>query len=475
MTPKKRKKIIVNYQLSIINSIKKCIFAFYFYTMEKYSIVIILLAIAIGLYPVSAKLRFPYPILLLVVGIGVGFVPHFEAIDINPEVVFLIFLPPFLYDAAYHISFKEFKRNLSVISLLAFTLVFITTSIIAAFTHFILGLEWSLSFVLGAILSPPDAIAATGVTKNLGLPHRTSTILEGESLINDASALVALRFAVAAVAGSEFIFWRAGLIFLIALVGGGILGWFLAHIFIFIAKKLPDKDVIVGLNLLLPFAIYILAEEIGVSGVIAVVAFGLISSRHKRLLHEQSVMQSKSVLDTIVFILTGLIFILIGWEFPQVLKQIPNNEFLPMIGVSFLIFLVALLVRMVIIFRYRTRTIKRFEALKHRMDNMTEEEIQHFNNHLGKKASLKKRLEDSKSLFISGKEAIVIGWSGMRGIVSLAAALSLPLVMADGSSFPHRNKLIFIVVTAVIIMLLIQGLGLPIIIKYLKFKKEEND
>ena len=440
--------------------------------MEIYSVIIILLAIAIGLYPVAAKLHFPYPILLLVVGIGVGFIPHFETVNINPEVVFLIFLPPFLYDAAYNISFKEFKRNLSVISLLAFTLVFITTSIIAVFTHFILHLDWSLSFVLGAILSPPDAIAATGVTKNLGLPHRTSTILEGESLINDASALVALRFAVAAVAGSQFVFWKAGLIFLVALVGGGILGWMLASIFIFTAKKLTDKNVIVALNLLLPFAIYILAEEIGVSGVIAVVVFGLIVSHHKKQLHEKSVMQSKSVLDTTVFILSGLIFILIGLEFPQLLENIPNSQFLPLIGISFLIFFVALLVRMFVIFRYRMHTKKRFINLNSRIATMSEKQIQHIDSHFGKKGSLKNRLKYTKSLLLSGKEAFVIGWSGMRGIVSLAAALSLPLVMTDGSSFPHRNTLIFITVTVIIMMLLIQGLGLPLIIKYLKFKEK---
>ena len=436
--------------------------------MEIYSVIIILLAIAIGLYPVAAKLHFPYPILLLVVGIGVGFIPHFEAININPEVIFLIFLPPFLYDAAYNISFKEFKRNLSVISLLAFNLVFITTSVIAISVHFILGLDWALSFVLGAILSPPDAVAATGVTKNLGLPHRTSTILEGESLINDASALVALRFAVAAVAGSQFVFLQAGLIFLIALIGGGILGWILARIFIFTAKKLANKDVIVALNLLLSFAIYILAEEIGVSGVIAVVAFGLTVSRYKKQLHEQSILQSKSFLDTTVFILSGLIFILIGLEFPQVLKNIPNSQFLPLIGVAFLIFLVALLIRMIVIFRYKIRTKKRYMSIA----NMSEKKVQHFESHFGKGGSFNKRLEYNKSLLLNNKEAFVIGWSGMRGIVSLAAALSLPLVMTDGSSFLHRNTLIFITVTVVIIMLFIQGLCLPFIVKYLRFEEK---
>ncbi|KAA6310488.1 monovalent cation:H+ antiporter CPA1 family, partial [termite gut metagenome] len=189
--------------------------------MEVYSVVITLLAVAVGLSPVATKMRLPYPILLLIAGIAVGFIPGFHRISINPEVVFLLFLPPMLYDAAYNIPFKDFKTNLPTISLLAVTLVFITTVGIAVVAHYcIAGMAWPLAFVLGAILSPPDAIAAAGVTRGLGLSHRTSAILEGESLVNDASALVAFRFAVATVAGTTFIPWKAGMMFLLALVGG---------------------------------------------------------------------------------------------------------------------------------------------------------------------------------------------------------------------------------------------------------------
>ena len=440
--------------------------------MEYYHVIILLLAIAIGLHPIATKFELSYPILLLLVGIGVGFIPHFEVIKINPEVIFLIFLPPFLYDAAYNISFKEFKRNLSVISMLAFTLVFVTTTVIAVATHYILGLDWGLSFILGAILSPPDAIAATGVTKNLNLPHRTSTVLEGESLINDASALVALKFALAAVAGTEFIFWRAGLIFLVTLVGGAVLGWVLARIFVYSTRKLTDKDVIVSLNLLLPFAIYILAEEMSVSGVIAVVAYGLTISQRKNRLPEKSISQSKSVLDTIVFILSGLIFILIGLEFPQVLKNIPPDQFSLLVGISFLIFFVALLIRMIVIFYYKSSTRKRFVTLGKKYETMSEKQKKQWDERMRKNGSFQESTAYYKSLLLSNKEAFVIGWSGMRGIVSLAAALSLPILMVDGSSFPQRDTLIFLTVTVVIIMLLIQGMGLPIIVKYLKFRED---
>lgn len=436
--------------------------------MEQYSVVIILLAIAIGLLPVAKKIKFPYPVLLLVAGIIVGFIPYFKEININHEMVFLIFLPPILYDAAYHIPFKDFKRNLPVISFLAIQLVFLTTSVIAVFVHYMLGLDWALSFVLGAILSPPDAIAAAGVTKDLGLPHRANTILEGESLINDASALVAFRFAVAAVAGSQFIFWQAGLMFLVALLGGFILGWLLAHIFIFATTKLTDKNVIVALNLLLPFVAYLLAEEMHISGVIAVVSLGLMVSQHKDRLPENSITQSKLVLETVVFILSGLIFILIGLEFPQVLKNIPDNRFLPLIGCAFLIFIVALLIRILMIFRHKQKMEQQYKALVDRVNNINNEQLKKMPKRFSNKNAFAERIENSKSLLLNKKEALIIGWSGMRGIVSLAAALSLPFMMADGSDFPYRNEIIFLTTTVVIIMLIIQGLGLPFILKLLK-------
>lgn len=439
--------------------------------MELYSIVIILLAVVIGLSPVATKIKLPYPVLLLAAGVIVGFIPGFHRISINPEVVFLIFLPPMLYDAAYNISFKDFKANLSTISLLAITLVFVTTTAIAVAVHyFIPGMTWQLSFVLGAILSPPDAIAATSVTKGLGLPHRTNIILEGESLINDASALVAFRFAVAAVAGSLFIPWKAGLMFLVALAGGFLVGWGIWMVFAWLVKKRRlDTNVIVSLNLMLPFVAYLIAENLHVSGVIAVVVTGLIVSRNRDKFSKQTNIQSKSAWDTGVFILNGLVFILIGLEFPHILKNIPANEVLPLIGCAFLIFGVAMLVRMAIIFWHKTAMERRLSAFQRRLNIPQMEKIRRKRTDAGN-MSFDERLEMLKSLLLHWKEAFIIGWSGMRGIVSLAAALSLPLVMADGSVFPQRDTILFLTVSVVIIMLVVQGLGLPILVKLLKMK-----
>jgi CPA1 family monovalent cation:H+ antiporter len=446
--------------------------------MEVYSIVIILLAVAIGLFPIAGKMKLSYPVLLLVTGVAVGFIPDFHLVSIQPEVVFLLFLPPMLYDAAYNISFKDFRLNLPTISMLAIVLVFVTTTGIAVAVHYLIpGMTWSLSFVLGAILSPPDAIAATSVTKGLGLPHRTSAILEGESLINDASALVALRFAVAAVAGSAFIPWEAGLLFLVALFGGFIVGWLLSHVFTFIAKKKLDRNVIVSLHLMLPFVAYLIAEEFHVSGVIATVTAGLLVSRHKNKLPKAILAQSKSVLDTVIFILSGLVFILIGLVFPQVLQHIPPADFVPLIGCAFLIFVVALFIRMVVIFWHRHSTRKKYRTFRQAIRRDDTRRIEGIARRLQQqfprdsRPSMEERAANFKSLLLTWKEAMIIGWSGMRGIVSLAAALSLPLVMADGSVFPQRDVIIFLTVTVVILMLVIQGLGLPILIKRLNIKQ----
>ncbi len=459
--------------------------------MESYSIVIFLLALAIGLYPVASRIKLPYPVLLLAVGIGVGFIPGFHRISINPNVVFLIFLPPMLYNAAFTISFKGFKANFSTISLLAVSLIFITTTGIAVVARYCIpGMTWPLAFVLGAILSPPDAVAAAGVIKGLGLPHRTVTILEGESLVNDASALVAFRFALTAVAGGSFVLWEAGLMFLVALGGGLLMGWLLWLVLAFVNKHFRlDSSVIVSLNLMLPFVAYLLAEEIHVSGVIAAVTAGLAVSMNKSKFSEKVKVQAKSVSETLIFILEGLIFILIGLEFPRMIRNTPSKEIMPLIAVSFLIFMVALVIRMAVVFWHKRDTELKLASIRKRMPYLVEKQERlkiRLNERPLKNERLQKRLQKRNQHFESRarrfrdleplniKDCIIIGWSGMRGIVSLAAALSLPLVMANGTSFPQRNTITFLTVVTVTIMLLIQGLGLPLLIKLLKRNSSDS-
>ncbi|MDR3048167.1 MAG: sodium:proton antiporter [Bacteroidales bacterium] len=453
--------------------------------MELYSVVILLLAVVIAVSPVAAKMKIPYPVLLLVTGIAIGFLlPEFQHITINSEIVFLFFLPPMLYDAAYHINFKEFKINITTIFSLGITLVFLTVAGIAVIAHFCFPhLPWSLAFVLGAILAPPDAIAATSVTKGLGLPSRTVTVLEGESLINDASALSAFKFATAAVVGSKFAPSQAISFFLIALVGGFVLGWVLSRLFIWAAKKhWFDTNVIVSLNIMLPFVAYLLAEEFNISGVIAAVTVGLMVSANKEQFPVKAVIQSKSTLDTIVFILTGVVFTLIGIEFPRIISEIPSQKILSLIGAAFLIFFAAMLIRMLVIFWHKFRINRKYNKIKSRYDLMDEElkaafqqKIEHkFSKHRHRDSNntqtFKKRLQNLEQLLLSNREAFIIGWSGMRGIVSMACALSLPLVWSNNATFPLRNTVLFLTVSVVILMLVIQGLGLPLLLKLIKRK-----
>ncbi|MVM34528.1 Na+/H+ antiporter [Spirosoma sp. HMF4905] len=411
--------------------------------MENYSIILFLLAVMIGLSAVADKIRLPYPIILVTAGIAVGFIPGMPKIELDPDIVFLLFLPPMLYDAAFNISWLEFKKNINTISSLAFALVFLTASGIAITAYFLIpSMTWPLAFVLGAILSATDAVAATSITKGLGLSHKTLTILEGESLINDASGLIAYRLAVAAVAGSSFVFWKAGLQFLLLIAGGFAVGWALGQVLALILKRIPkNKLVAISFTLLMPFIAYSVAEELHVSGVIAVVTLGLIISQFaKKLFPDGTKAQSKAIWEIIVFILNGLVFVLIGLEFPYVLQHIDRQEIIPLIGYSFIICLVALVIRMARVFLQKINIDRAFQKTQF------------------------SRFEDAQ---LDWKNCLIISWSGMRGIVSLATAIALPITLTDGQAFPQRDTIIFISVMTVLITLVAQGLSLPMLVKRL--------
>lgn len=399
----------------------------------------------IGLSAIADRIKLPYPIVLITAGIALGFIPTLPEIELNPEVIFLIFLPPLLYDAAFNISFKDFITHINTIGSLAVGLVFLTTTGIAVLSHYMIpGMSWPLSFVLGAILSATDAVAAIGITKGLGLSHKTVTILEGESLVNDASALVAYRFAVAAVTGTAFVFWKASLQFFVLMAGGFLVGFVAARILAFILKR-THKDTLVSVSflLLMPFVTYRLAEELNVSGVIAVVMLGLGISRfsNRMIFPENLKHQSRSIWAMIIFLLNGLIFILIGLEFPYVLKRIDHGQVLPYIGYALLITVAALALRMARVFLQRINLQKAFQKKKGRI---------------------------REEALLDLQSSLIIGWSGMRGIVSLAIALGLPETLENGEPFPMRDAIIFIAIAVVLFTLLGQGLLLPWLVKKMK-------
>lgn len=392
------------------------------------------------------KIKISPPIILIIAGIAVGFIPAMPVIQINPEIIFLLFLPPLLYDASFNISFDDFKANINTISTLAFGLVFLTTAGIAVIAHYLIpGMTWPLSFVLGAILASTDAVAALSITKSLNLSHLTSTILEGESLINDASALVAYRFALAAVTGSAFIWWKASLTFLLLLAGGFLIGLMISKILGQLLKMIRhNTTAVLSLILLAPFITYLVAEEFYSSGVIAVVTLGFSISRLSGLkFPEQLRQQSKTIWETVVFLLNGLIFILIGLELPIVVKMLDNHLLITYAAYALILTIVALILRTWRVFLQRKSLTVGFNSSK--LKNT--------------------RRQISESILISFQESLIISWSGMRGIVSLAVAIGLPETLENGQAFPMKNAIIYITTVVVLLTIVGQGLLLPVIIR----------
>lgn len=414
--------------------------------MENYTIILFVLGAMILLSALADRIKVSAPILLICTGIAIGFIPGRPEFELNPEIIFLLFLPPLLYDAAFNISFKSFKDNMNTISSLAIGLVFLTTAGIAVIAHFTIpGMTWPLSFVLGAILAATDAVTAMSITKNLGLPGNTNIILEGESLINDASALVAYGFAVAAVTGTAFVLWKASLTFLILMAGGFLIGMVMGKLLGYLLRLVRTNAMaVLSFTILTPFATYLLAEELHFSGVIAVVVLGFnISRLSAEKFPEVLRHQSKTIWEMIVFLLNGLIFILIGLEFPIVLRDIDSSLLLPYTGYAFLITVAALGIRML-------RVLSKRQSLQHAF----------------KSTKFKgTRREVPQSVLLTLQESVIIIWSGMRGIVSLAIALGLPKTLENGEPFPMRNEIIFITILVVLFTILGQGLLLPFLVK----------
>lgn len=423
--------------------------------MDSYVTILLVLGVMTVLQGISERLKVSAPLLLVFVGLAFGFVPSMASMQLQPEIVFLLFLPPLLFEATFNISPKDFKENLDTISALAFGLVFFTTAGIAVVSYYVIpDMTWSVAFVLGSTLAATDAVAAINITKKLGMTRLASTILESESLINDASALVAYQFAVAAVAGTAFVWWDATMEFLFLIVGGIMVGAviYLALRF-FLRLVWAQHLALLSLVLLLPFVTYLVAEEIHVSGVIAVVTLGFGFTRLSNTLFPDGLKnESRTIWDIVVFLLNGLIFIFIGIEFPLVLKSIEPQLWLPYIGYAFLITVVALLIRSARVVIQRKKLMMAFHHPRHQY----------------------RKQKVSERMLLSFQDGVIISWSGMRGIVSLAMAISLPVTIGNGEPFPMRNEIIFITTAVVLFTILGQGLLLPVIVKRLRSRNPET-
>jgi len=413
--------------------------------MNNFEVVILLLAVVTALAEITDRIKIPYPILLVLAGIGIGMIPGLPRISLDPEIVFIVFLPPILYAAAWTTSWTDFKAAKRPITLLATGCVIFTTCAVAWVAHmFIPGLGWPEAFVLGAIISPPDAVAAAAATKGLGLPKRVIVILEGESLVNDATGLIVYKYAVVAVVTGVFSIWNASFQFVYVAVGGIVIGLVLGWIFKWIHKITPDNPTTdTTMTFLSPFVAYLLAESIHVSGVLSVVVCGLYVSRNSsEVFSQQTRLQAYGTWDTVIFILNGIVFILIGLQLPVVLENIKEHSFLTLLLYGGIVSLATIVGR--IIWVYPGTYLPRI--------------------------SKKVRMSEPRP---SMRVVSIVAWSGMRGVVSLAAALALPLTIQGALPFPHRNLIIFLTFCVIFSTLVIQGLTLRPLIKWLGIKADE--
>ncbi len=401
-----------------------------------------LLIAVVVLAIIAPRLRIPYSISLVLGGLLLGFVPGLPRFTLDPDIVFLLFLPPLLSSSAWLTSWRDFRANLRPISQLALGLVLLTTVVVAVVAHLLIpGLPWAVAFVLGAIVSPTDAVAATAIAQRLGIPQRIVTIVEGESLVNDATGLVAYRFAVAAVVSGVFSVGEAGVQFVVVSVGGIALGLVAGWGLSYVHRRLDNPPLEITVTLVTPFAVYLLGEEVlQVSGVLATVTTGLyLTWRAPTFFSSGTRLQAYAVWETLIFLLNGLVFILIGLQLPGILDSltstIAQHSPILLIWYAILVSLTVILARLIWVFP--AASLPRL---------------------------LSRRLRE-RDPYPGWRAVVLIGWTGMRGAVSLAAALALPEVTAGGAAFPERALVIYLTFGVILATLVVQGLSLPLLIR----------
>ncbi|HEX9610164.1 MAG TPA: Na+/H+ antiporter [Candidatus Limnocylindria bacterium] len=400
---------------------------------------LVLLGAVAALAIAARHIGIPYPILMVIGGLVLGLLPGVPRVELRPDVVLLVFLPTILFSAAFLSSPRDLWRNVRPITLLAFGLVLMTTVAVAAVMMALVpGIGWPAAAALGAIVSPPDAIAATSIAQRLGMPRRLVTILEGESLVNDATALVTYRLALAAAATGTFSLGEAAMSFVTVAVGGVLVGLVVALAASWVLKRLEDPPVEVLITLLAPFAAYLPAENLHVSGVLAAVTAGLVLGwRAPRIMGSDTRILGFGAWQMTIFVVNGLAFILIGLQLPSVLEGLAIYTALELAGLAAAVVATVILVRMAWVFpgTYLPRILV---------------------------PGLSRRDPAPGPGVV-----LVLGWAGMRGVVSLAAALALPGILPNGDAFP-RNLLIFLTFAVILATLVGQGLTLPWLIRRLR-------
>jgi len=409
------------------------------HTVELVFLLLLLFVVLFG--ALARKLATPYPIVMVVGGLLLSFIPGIPKISLNPDVIFFVILPPLLYSAAWLTSWREFSYNIVSILLLAFGLVTFTVVCVTEAGQWLLpGFDWRVGLVLGAVVAPTDAIAASAIAKRIGLPKRIVDILEGESLINDASALLALEFGIALLVGGRTPTFGMGVMRLLYLTAAGIgIGLIIGEVVHKIEHRIDDAPIEIALSILTPYVAYLAADSVRASGVLAVVACGLYLSRKSSHFFSANVrLQAWAVWDSLTFILNGLVFVLIGLQLPYVLGEIRDHSLRALIGYGATFSVLLILLRLIWTFP---------------------------GAHLA--YFVRRSAFHQKERTPGARQVFVVGWTGMRGVISLAAAIALPQTLANGSPFAQRNMIIFLAFSVILVTLVLQGLTLPPLIRAL--------
>lgn len=414
--------------------------------MELLEVVLGMLVVAVVLARFSETLRVPYAVLLVVAGMALAFVPGLPSVDFDPQLIMALFLPPLLFSAAYFTSWRDFRLYLRPILSLAIGLVLVTTLGVGLTLKLLLPeVPWAVAFLLGAIVSPPDAVAAAAIMEKLRLPKRIVAILEGESLVNDATGLVLYKFALAAALSGMFSAVDAAGTFVVYAVGGCVIGYVVGLAAVWVLKRLHDTQLQIAFTFIVPFAAYLIGENLHVSGVLAVVAAGLLVGWHTpEFFSAEARIQGQTVWASVVFVLNALVFILIGLQLDGITQRLAAYSIGHLLWLAACISIVAIGIRLVWVFpnAYLPMVF----------------------------ASVRTREGGPPPV----AWVAIVGWTGMRGVVSLAAALAIPQTMADGAGFPARDLVVFLSFAVIFSTLVVQGTTLGPLIRWLRVGGDRN-
>jgi CPA1 family monovalent cation:H+ antiporter len=408
---------------------------------------IFILLFAILSVPIATRFHLPLEIFLVIGSCIISLSPWMPTFQLDPHIVFNLFLPPILFYAAYFTSWRDLKFNFRPISLLAFGLVVITMIVVAIISKLVLSeFTWAECFLLGAIISPTDATSATSIIKKLGAPRRIITILEGESLVNDATALILFRFSLAVILGSSFSLPQAAGHFVLVAAGGIILGLVAGGISTYLLPKINSVVAETTFTFITAFTCYLVSESVGVSGIIATVVCGIYCGmRFPEIVSSFTRVNAKASWNTLIFIINGFVFTLIGLELPLVIKNLQADSLSMLILYGLIISVVVIFIRLIWVYPMAYLPRLFFASIEY------------------------------KDPMPSWKILFLVGWSGMRGIVSLAAALSIPFFLSPGIAFPHRDLIIFITYCVIVVTLIVPTLSLPIILSIFHLTDEEDE